>query len=135
MIRLCAVFLCLCVFSSVAFSNDTNKEAFSAEKEIKLVFPMKEKAELPSLTKISSVLFLSIVLIFGVVFFLKRYFYPSSTVFKEHSSIQLISSKRITTKLSAHHIKMNEQSYLIVDKGDAISVTVHLTKIKEVENV
>jgi flagellar biogenesis protein FliO len=120
----------VCLFSSFTIASVSEENSLSLNAKEQISFPMRESAEFPSLSKVMGVLFLGGVLVFGAVFLLKKYVYKSLYVHDETSVINIVSSKKITTKLSAHLIEVRKNKYLIVEKGVSITVVDHKEEVE-----
>lgn len=96
----------------------------AAVEEIKntsdISFSMKKESESPSILKISLVFMLGILLIFLSVLFLKKYIYKPLNTYGLATGIEIIESKKITMKLTIHRVKVDNERYLLAEKGDSL---------------
>jgi len=124
------IFLSLFLFFPAGSYSETSGVKVQ-EKEIveeqRIPFSMRDKGELPNVGRIFFAVIVSIALVFFIAFFLKKFFYNPSLLKDEKGFINIIKSKKITTKLTAHVIGVDNKSYLIVEKGDSVSLLHHGT--------
>ncbi|EGG95026.1 hypothetical protein IMCC1989_1976 [gamma proteobacterium IMCC1989] len=106
--------------ASIGHTDITSATAKETKKTDTISFAMKKERESPSLVKVSLVFMFGIFLIFSSVFLLKKYVYKSLKIEGKTAGIDIIESKRITMKLTIHRIKIDNEYYLLAEKGDSL---------------
>ncbi len=127
MISRTLLFVTLLFFMGFNLSVSAQENEAAPNNE-SLPFEMKqESADKPDLKKIILILFFMVVLILAVVFFLKKIVYSSQKKLPNSSLIGLLSSKKVSMKLTVHLIEIENIKYIIAEKDNAISVLPHTT--------
>jgi flagellar biogenesis protein FliO len=86
----------------------------------KIEFPMRQEAPQVSLQKISIVFVFLMAAVFLVIYLLKKYIYKLPSASGVSACVQHLESKKITTKLTVHVVKVDSESYLIAEKNDSL---------------
>ena len=121
--RLLLAFVLIIVCTHAIANQSISDEPVIVDKPISSA--MKDQAELPSLSKLTFVLVLCFIIVFFGIAAMKKYFYKKE-IFPERSSvIELVSSKRISTKLTMHLIDVENCRYIIAEREGSIAISPH----------